>query len=186
MTRSEVAELLTVVRLLWPHSDLDGGDPGRTVRVWLSVLERVEPAEADGAVRELLATGREHAPTVGVVVQMIARRREDAPDWDEAWPEVQAMIRRRGMYRPPAPEDFSHAMVGVFATRAWAELCHGPAEGTSAFGTHYAQQREAYRALAGRARRDASLGMVGAPRARGQLRRFDPTSAVLVEGVPDD
>lgn len=183
MTRGEVVQTMAVVRQSWPHSDIDRGDPAAALELWFAVLRGVEFMEAEAAIYELLASGREHAPPVGVIVKTVARRRDASPDWDEAWAEAQRMIRRRGMYDPPAADDFSHPMIGAFAVRAWSELCLGPAEGTNGFGTHYAQQREAYAAMRGRAQRDASLGLVGAPRRRGELKRLDMTA--ITEGGSD-
>lgn len=162
MTLQDTQGIAAMVRLLWPHSVM----APKTPEVWHPFLERLNRDEVEAAVRELAAGGREHAPPIGVIVQAAADRATDVPTWDEAWAEIDHAIRRRGSYRPPEPNDFSHPVIGAFAIPVWTELCGGPAPGTRDFGIHYAQQRDAYNALRNRAQRDVGLVAVGAPRRR--------------------
>jgi hypothetical protein len=180
VSADETVDLISAVRLLWPHSFL-GGDDREVVLTWHGMLRDADAAEALAAVQELAAEGRDHAPPVGVVVKRVAERRSGLPEWDQAWEEMDTVIRRIGSSRPWRLEDFSHPAIAAFAVPAQKELCLGPAPGTSGFGTHYAQQREAYKALAGRTERDARNALVGVrrePLEGGGLRRLDFSSAV--------
>lgn len=194
MTKGEVAAVLGVIRMAWPHSKMSSGEEtAEQIRdFWHTLLEPLDDAAVRAAVKEMIASGRQHAPLVGDVVAVVTQREMAVPEWDEAWTEVQRALR---YYRPPRgtivadesalfpapPADyFSHPAIAAFAINAWTELRRAPAPGTKDAGTHHAQQREAYRALSMRVQRDASLMVVGAQRpARGQLERFDP-----MKGLP--
>jgi hypothetical protein len=181
MTREEIAQVLTVIRLLWPHSNL-GQNPAKIVGIWHSLLHTADVQQVEAAVREQAASGREHAPPVGVIVKAIAEREQDAPDWDEVEREI---LRAIVSYRPPqdgktfnpyaAPPDgyWSHPIVARFMDGVWDEwrLSH---EGDRTF---MAQQREAYKALRARAERSGGLALVGARRRR-DLDRPDYLAAL--------
>lgn len=179
MTGDEVIDVLTVVRGLWPHSNIDQGRPEQTARLWHAMLRDCSADAVQAAVKEQAASGREHAPPVGVIVRMVAEREQDAPDWDEVELEVLRAIRG---YRPPSggspyaapPADYwSHPAVGLFMDGAWDEWRMS----TDGDRTFLAQQREAYKALRARAERAGSLSLVGAPRRR-QLDRPDYLAAI--------
>src|SRR5688500_2759539 len=132
----------------WPHSNL-GPDAATIAAYWLQILGRYSLEDVEGAVEELIASGREHAPGPGVVASVCAARSTDLPDLDEAWAEIDRLKNRwnpafPGREVPPA-DAFSHPVVAAFAVPAWSELCRGPAPATRDYGTFYAQQREAYR-----------------------------------------
>jgi hypothetical protein len=187
MTRTEASRAVAAVRLLWPHSKL-GENPASVISMWHSMLGGFPYEDVDAAVRELASQGREFAPPVGTVVKMLTERTTGLPDWDETWAEVEAVKRR---YHPafpgretPPPDRFSHPLIAAFAVPAWRELCLGPAPGTKDFGTFYAQQREAWKALAARSERSVALAAVGAPRRRGELKRPDyPVTAEAVRAL---
>lgn len=184
MTKGEVATVLGTVRMAWPHSKLSAGNEtaAQLVDFWHSMLEPYPAALVEEALREMVAGGREHAPLIGSIVAVVSERVVDAPEWDQAWAEVVGLVHRFGSYRVPPVEAFSHEAVAAFAIPAWTELCMGPAPGTNGYGTHVAQQREAYKALRARATRDVGLHVLGAPRARsGELRRLSP--AELLPGA---
>lgn len=166
MTTDDVVDLLSTVRLLWPHSDVTGPVPERAVRLWHALLGDASVGEALAAVTEL-STVEAHAPGAGRVAAKIAERRTPVPEWDEVWAEVRALARRcvtpRG-YRVPRPEEFSHPLVAEYARAAWRDLCPGPER--RHVTTFYAQQRDAYQALVGRTERDDRLRLVGAERPR--------------------
>lgn len=172
MTLSETSTVVAMVRMLWPHSNL-GEDPAGIVAVWHSMLLTADAAAVEETVRELAQTGREHAPPVGVIVSRLAERATSAPDWDEAWAEIERLKWRFNTAFPdrqvPPADRFSHRLLAEFAIPAWREFCLGPAPGTNGFGTFYAQQREAWRAMRARAERGVGLGVVRAPR-RSELR----------------
>jgi hypothetical protein len=91
MTIDEVLDTLSVVRLWWPHSDVDGGDPASAAKAWHAMLEPYDRDEVEAIIRRLSASGREHAPTVGVVASEVERERQgEPPSFDEA----QAFIAR--------------------------------------------------------------------------------------------
>lgn len=160
MTFEQTCQLVAGVQALWPHQPLGAETPG----VWHPLLERFAAEDCEAAIRELATTGREFPPPVGVLVRTVTDRAADLPEWDEAWAEVQRLIRRRGSYNPPTLEDFSHPAVAAFAIPSWTELCLGPAEGTRDYGMHHAQQREAFKAMRSRTQRDSALAAIGAPR----------------------
>lgn len=170
MTRQETAQILAGVRLLWPHSNL--GQPSDATAAWHRLLERFTAQDVELAVRELAATGREHAPPPGVVLRTVADRATDLPTWEDAWDEIDRLISRWGGYRIPPPDEFSHPLIAAFARPSWQQLCVGPATGTKEFGTHYAQQREAFKAMRYRVERGAALDAVGAARRRPLPRPF--------------
>lgn len=173
MTREQTGQVLAIVRMVWPHSNL-GGDAGQVVGLWHSFLESFAMDDIEGAVRELAASGREHAPPVGVVAQTAAARASDLPEWDQAWAEVDRLIRRFGYANVPPDEAFSHRLIAMWARPAWKELCSGPAPGTNGHGTHHAQQREAFKAMRARVTRDVGLAALNAPRTS-TLKRLPPT-----------
>lgn len=179
MTRDETGTVLAVVRLLWPHSNM-GGNPSEVVGIWHRMLGECDTADVEDAVRELAASGREHAPLVGVVLKAIADREADAPDWDEVEAEVLRVI---ACYRPPRDEDpysappvgyWSHPAIAQFMAGAWDEWRMS----TEGDRTFRAQQREAYKALRVRAERAGSLALAGAPRRR-SLEKPDYAAALL-------
>lgn len=186
MTREETAQLLTGVKILWPHSQL--GAPAEALRMWHALLVDVTPEEAEDAVKELALAGRDHAPGPGIVAAKVADRRAGVPEWDQAWEEVCALLRP-GAYRkpqgdpygPPPASAFSHPAIAAWAIPAWKEIARGPAPGTSGFGTAYAQARESYKAMAARTERDHRLALarVDSPRIEGGgMRRLNLAAAV--------
>jgi hypothetical protein len=160
----------------WPHSNL-GPDARTIVAYWHSILHDFGANEIEETVKELIMSGRQHAPSAGDVAKLAVERRSLAPDWDEVWQEID---RLRWRYHPafpgrevPPPERFSHPLIADFALPAWRELCLAPAPGTKDYGTFHAQTRDAYKALAARSQRSVALHAVGAPRRRGELERPD-------------
>lgn len=170
MNRQEAAQIVAGVRVLWPHSNL--GSPAEAIAAWHGLLEQFPVRAVELAVRELAASGREHAPPPGVVLRAVADRETDLPTWEDAWDETCRLISRFGSYRVPSVEAFSHPLIAAFARPAWAELCAGPAAGTNGYGTHFAQQREAFKAMRHRVERGAALEAVGAARRRPLPRKF--------------
>jgi hypothetical protein len=170
MTRDETIEILAVIRLLWPHSNL-GTNPVEVIGIWHSMLHDTDRRQVELAVREAAANGREHAPPVGVIVKAVAEREEDVPDWDEVEREVRRALSvyrpsreeaRTNPYAPPPPEFWSHPAIARFMQHSWDEW----RTSTEGDRTFLAQQREAYKALRARALRAGSLRLVGAPRRR--------------------
>jgi hypothetical protein len=187
MTREQTAGVVAMIRVLWPHSQL-GGDPAAVLGVWHAMLGDLDVNDAEAAVRELAAQGREHAPPAGVVVKTAAERATEAPEWDEARAEILTAVRRyrpsrdeamRDPYAPPPDSYWSSPLLAQFMDGAWNEW-RAAAEGD---GTFNAQHREAWKALAARAGRRAALSVVGAPRRR-DLER--PENLTLIFAPPKD
>lgn len=178
MTREQTSHVLGIVRMLWPHSNL-GHNPAEVLALWHSLLIDHQAGDVEHAVRELAATGREHAPPVGLIVRTVAERAADCPDWDEARAEILQALRT---YRPVGEGDpyagppagyWSHPILAAFMANGWNEW-RLSREGN---GTFQAQQREAWKAMAARAERGVALAAVGAPRRRG-LERPDYLAAL--------
>lgn len=175
MNRDETARVVAAVRLLWPHSNL-GGNPADVISMWHSLLGDQLHQHVDAAIRELAAQGREHAPPVGVVVKTLAERTSVAPEWDEVRAEILHAIAtyrqppgiQADPHAPPPDTYWSHPLVARFMEPAgvWKEW-RMSREGD---GTFAAQQREAWKALAGRAQRGVALAAVGASRQPGLTR----------------
>lgn len=180
MTFEQACKLVGTVQALWPHQPLATETP----RVWHPLLAAFEYDDAEAAVRELAAAGREFPPPVGVLVAAVTARAADLPEWDEALAEIR---RALATYRPPTPPggfqsememwgpppaDYwsSPVLAAFMAPRGvWQEWRMCPERDLRTF---LAQQRDAYRALAARAQRDGALVALGAPR-RSSLRRLD-------------
>jgi hypothetical protein len=181
MTFAQTCQLVAGVQALWPHQPLADSTPG----VWHALLERVDYADAEAAVRELAGGGREFAPPVGMVVKTIGERGRDLPEWDEAYREILAAVRRFGSWQEPQAEHWSSPLIaGFMAGRGvWMEWCLSPAPGTSDHGTFAAQQREAFKAARARVQRDTGLLALGAPR-RSSLNRLAPLEAAGLTPPP--
>jgi hypothetical protein len=100
VTREQVGAVLAIVRMEWPHSAL-GGSPADVVAYWHRILGDCEQADVEAAVKELIASGREHAPGPGVVLATVSTRSNDVPDFDEAWREIDRLAVR---YSPAFPD----------------------------------------------------------------------------------
>lgn len=186
MNRSETAQVLTVVKMLWPHSTL-GGSAVEVLGLWHSFLESYSARDVEAAIRDLAAQGREFAPPVGMVVKTISERTLNIPEWDEVVAEIERGLMRyrremppggfsseREMHGAPPPEYWSHPAIAAFITPAWHEwrMCLERDR-----RTFYAQQRDAYKAMAARDERSTALAGIGAPRREG-LRRPDYLKAL--------
>jgi hypothetical protein len=82
MTYDETLDLLSGVRMLWPHSEL--GEPEEAAAMWHAKLAPFDLADAEGAIQRLADAGREHAPLPGVVVHALELDRQgDAPSFED-------------------------------------------------------------------------------------------------------
>jgi hypothetical protein len=75
MTSDDVLDVLSVVRMMWPHGDL--GQARQTAAVWLDTLGAFDRAEVEAAVRRL--GDREFPPTAAIVAGEIQRTLQAAP-----------------------------------------------------------------------------------------------------------
>lgn len=160
MTRTEARKLLSTIVAIWPRVE----QPDNAPAVWQVVFDAVPYEAADAALKEWIAEGHAWPPSASELLAKVTERETDVPDFEEAWRETLKLIPRVHSHETPIPDQFSHPVIAAWAIPAWKELRMGPAEGVNGFGTHYAQQREAYRAIAGRLKRGVSLALVGAPR----------------------
>jgi hypothetical protein len=77
VTREEVLDVLSVVALKWPHSNL--GAPEEAVAGWLDELAAFDRGDVEAAVRRLSGAGREFAPTAGIVAQEVRLAQQGEP-----------------------------------------------------------------------------------------------------------
>lgn len=83
MTPAETSALLAMVRMRWPHSNIDA-DPRALHRMWHLELADYDGREVEAAVRKV-GRGREHAPTLDVILaELDANREGDAPSFEDA------------------------------------------------------------------------------------------------------
>lgn len=75
MTYDEVADVLSVVAIKWPHSNL--GAPAAAASLWLAELRSFELADVEAAVGRL--GDREHAPTAGIVAAEVRAGLQGSP-----------------------------------------------------------------------------------------------------------
>lgn len=68
MTKRETANVVSMVRLSWPHSTL-GDSPTEIHATWHDELRDLTSTAVELAVQRLRRSGREHAPPIGVIVQ---------------------------------------------------------------------------------------------------------------------
>lgn len=177
MTFDDTARVLAIVSAAWPHSVT--GSPRQTAQTWHAILGDVPTPEVEAAVKELVASGREHAPPVGVILATAVDRAASVPEWDEVRDEILRMVRARGRTYPPSLVDWSHPAVAAFMANAWDEWC-AAREGD---GTFYAQQRNAWAAWSQRVVRDVACVAIGAPRRRRGLSRVTVDLDSLVPGA---
>jgi hypothetical protein len=85
MTRDQILDCLTMVRLWWPHSDIDHGDPVKAAAAWHEALAPYNWRQVETALRALRDTGREHAPVIGQVVRSVRLAEQGAaPSGEDA------------------------------------------------------------------------------------------------------
>lgn len=182
LSAADTADMLTMVRGLWPHSNIDNGNPVYTTQLWHKMLTGCERLEVEAAIMDLAASSP-HAPPVGMILKAVTERRNAAPDFDEVKLEILTAIRKghrrsadiasHNPYACPPPKYWSHPLVAQFAESVWDEWRMAPdpdcAEGSlaSVARTFHAQQRDAYTALRARNQRAGALDLVGAPRGGG-------------------
>jgi hypothetical protein len=193
VTGQQTANIVAMVRVLWPHSPL-GDDPAVVLRLWRAMLGQLDAVEVEAALKEYAAAGERHAPAPGVILNMVAKRQTDLPEWDEVRDEL--LHAARTYRRPPDIEGtriwktdpaaepppvgyWSHPIVAEFMDGRWPEW-RAQRAGTDT--TFMAQQRDAYNALRARVERDTGLVMIGAPRRRGELARSN-MAALLPTGT---
>lgn len=77
MTSDGIGLSLAFVRSAWPHSNL--GEMDEAIVQWRDGLAFANDNEVAGALRRLRDSGREHAPSVGVVVRTVKAQRQGPP-----------------------------------------------------------------------------------------------------------
>jgi hypothetical protein len=196
VNRAEAVDVLEVVVAVWPRVEQTHNAPD----VWATIFGAVPADAVLEAVKDFISAGSAFPPSASEVLKLVADRETDVPEWDEALAEIERALER---YRPPLrgrvvtserelyagpPDDYwSHPVLGIFMQgNVWHEW---RAVRERDRRTFLAQQREAYKALRGRASRDLGLLLVSAPRRStltgGGLRRLD-VAALLPGGVSHD
>jgi len=150
MNRNEVAELLAEINGHWPHAQL----PTVSLPLWIEECSDLAFDQARAAVKAHLRSGERFPPTAGQVRAAAVELDRDLPEWPEIQAEI-TRLHRKGFstYRSPAAEDYSSPLVAHFVAEiGWRRFC---IEGYDL--TFAAQTRDAWRAFAGRIRRDDAL-----------------------------
>jgi len=124
MTADEWFEVAAAIKGLWPNDKGTAND----IQVQAALAVEVPKVAALDAVRELAVEGREFAPTVGQVVQRAAALDAGRPDWEAAYPQILAAIRRHGPDIDAAERDL-HPVVAAWAMPMWRQLRMAPVEG---------------------------------------------------------
>jgi hypothetical protein len=123
MTQDEVLDLLSILRGWWPHSDIDQGDPVATARLWLARLASYACEDVERVVKRLSDAGREHAPTVGVVVNALELDRQgDPPSFDELQAWLSRHVRLLPYGEANTPADTTRAVQRLAAAGAHEAL----------------------------------------------------------------
>lgn len=95
MTREQIIDSLTMVAGWWPRSDL--GAPDVAVALWLDELRPYTPEQVETALRRLHTSGRQDAPTAGLVAQTIQVALQGPPP---SFDELQLWISRHARQLP--------------------------------------------------------------------------------------
>jgi hypothetical protein len=162
VTGHEVTTLVEMMRALWPHMRIL---TARQEGIYAAVLEPFEAALVTAAVQTMYYDGDRFAPTAGQIRKRVADLADDAPDWDEAWAEINVAIRAvqsRGI----RPQDcaFTHSVVlETVDNMGWPTLLHTYVDQQHV--TH-AQLRTAYEAARKRHRDTLLYGPLPSPRTR--------------------
>lgn len=119
MNEGDEWDVLSLVRMLWPHSTL-GSDSEAVAALWAAELKPYAAEAVGAAIRELSRQGREHAPPLGVIIQAVETEAQDPPP---SFEEVVAFISRHAARCLPygernTPEDTLTAIENL--TRAGA------------------------------------------------------------------
>jgi hypothetical protein len=78
VTRAETSEVLAMIGLHWPHSNL-GENPVQVLDFWHAQLGDLPADAVAEALTDLSREGREHAPPVGVVFNRAVRGLHELP-----------------------------------------------------------------------------------------------------------
>lgn len=161
MTPGEVAALVVVA------SAMSGREiPEAAEALWARLLADID---ADVATRALQAHYAESTRqiTPADIRQYAARLAVGAPDFDEAWGEVQRAIATFGSYR--APEFKNKITAAVVDAIGWRSICMTLESDVPTLRAHFRQMLES---SSTRMVRAANVGALEAPRA-GQLGAGD-------------
>jgi hypothetical protein len=162
MTREEATALLGMAKANWPRTEVTLDMVG----LWASMLEDMSATEGARALQEHMATSA-FWPTVADIRGRATRRELGAQPAELVWAEVMAQVSANGQRRPwvyssPLVERAVEAIGGPRA------ICLAD---ESKMDAMKAQLRDAYRAAAGLAEREANVGRLEAHRSAraGQL-----------------
>lgn len=162
MTQQEAAALVAVLKAAYPRQPIEL----ETVRVYGQMLADLEYEDVERAAREHMAASP-YFPAISELRER-ATRPAGLLDADQAWAEVRTAVGRWGRDREP---QWPTPQVAVAVTAiGWQHICNTPED---QLGTLRAQFRDAYKAAAGRAVREANVGRLEAHRAELALAAGD-------------
>ena len=143
MTPSETTRIMAMLQNAYPREEVS---PDR-LRLYCELLADLEHDQAVAAVRRVLAKSK-WWPSIAEIREEYAGAAVDLVPAEVAWGEVLEQVRRCGRYKQPAWS--SPQLEQAVAAIGWEAICTSQV-GDSAIR---AQFREAYRAMADRARMD--------------------------------
>lgn len=123
------------------------------IDVYADLLADLDITDLKAATRQHLATSP-HPPTIADLRRLCVEVSAPAlPEWGEAWAELLDRIGRVGYVGTPT---WSHPVIAEAVRQfgTWSVICQMEIADT---GTHRAQFRQVYEAVAGRAQRTAAL-----------------------------
>ena len=172
MSPSEVTQVLAQLQAGYPRERLTAA----RVRLYGMLLQDLELEAALAAVLRVIARSP-FFPSVSEIRDEYARDQVPGTEPELAWGVVLAEVRRVGRSRPPRFDD--ELVAQAVDAIGWGAIC----ESRTDDGAIRAQFREAYRACAGRARRDVQVPAIA--RTQEQRRRLGgavPIAALLGNG----
>jgi hypothetical protein len=118
MTRTEIAKLVGVLLVAFPNNKANQ----QTAQVYEEMLQDLDYAKANAAVRRLIATAK-FMPTIAEVREACVdvMHGQVRPGGD-AWGDVLAAVRRYGVYRSPVFDD--PIVARVVQSLGWVEICN--------------------------------------------------------------
>ncbi len=98
MTRKEFMNWANALKTYYPREQLLPNEAA--LELWYQALKDIPMQVAEAALRKWVATNK-WSPTIAEIREMcVDVKRGDAPDWSDAWEQVQLAIKRFGSYRP--------------------------------------------------------------------------------------
>lgn len=122
MTRPDMARVLEVRAVMWPHA-VPAHDPAMELNVWMQFLGRYEAEDIVNVMRAMQA--ERHAPTVGQLADAL----EPTPDAPAVLAAFQAAMAagHSPLYTPPSAITWSHPAIRAAADAGlWRRFGEAP------------------------------------------------------------